>query len=100
MTTRPALAGICAPDHATALSGIVRELMDDWDSDVEARIDLDSRLIADLGFQSIDVVQLVVAIETHFDRRDLPWEELLMEDDRYRDDVSLREMARFLDEHL
>ena len=47
----------------------------------------------------IDVVHLVVAIETQFKRRDLPFEELLMADDRYVDELTLRQIVDFLEKH-
>ena len=80
--------------------GIVKDMTSDWDTGFEREIDLETRLIADLGFESIDVVQLVVAIETHFQRRDLPFEELLMSDGRYVDELTIQNTVDFLEKHL
>ena len=45
--------------------------------------------IGDLGFESIDIVQFVVALEENFKRRDMPFEKLLMIDGRYVDELSV-----------
>ena len=80
--------------------GIVTDMTSDWDTGFERKIDLETSLIADLGFESIDVVQLVVAIETHFQRRDFPFEELLMSDGRYVDELTIQNTVDFLEKHL
>ena len=75
---------------------ILEEMIYDWDLEFEAAMGPDTKLIADLGFESIDVVQLVVAVEEHFRRRGLPWEEFLMEDGRYVDEIKIDDTAAFL----
>jgi acyl carrier protein len=75
---------------------ILKEMIVDWDLEFEAAMGPDTKLIADLGFESIDVVQLVVAIEEHFRRRGLPWEEFLMQDGRYVDEIKIDDTAAFL----
>lgn len=100
MATELQMTNLSRSDLSTQLVEIIQDMMSDWDSDFEGSMDLETKLIADLGFESIDVVQLIVAIETHFDRRDLPFEELLMRDGRYVEDLSVGETARFLEAHL
>ena len=56
----------------------------------------DTRLLADLGFESIDIIQLTVALEETFGLRKVPFDQLLMQDGRYVDDLSLRQIATFL----
>lgn len=80
--------------------GIVKNMTADWDTGYSGEIGPDTRLIADLGFESIDVVHLVVAIETAFGRSDLPFEELLMRDGRYVDELTIRDAVSFLEKHL
>ena len=63
-------------------------------------IGAETRLIADLGFESIDVVHLIVALEERFQRTDLPFENLLMKDGRYVSDLRVGEVAGFLSRHL
>ena len=77
---------------------ILEDITGDWDLDLSGGIGPETRLIADLGFESIDVVQFVVAIEQRFQRRDLPFEQLLMVDGRYRDDLHVVDIVDFLDQ--
>lgn len=78
---------------------VLEELTSDWE-DLDSTITRTTKLIDELGFESIDVVHLITAIEQKYDRRDLPFEKLLMVDGRYKDDISVTEIASFLHEHL
>jgi acyl carrier protein len=79
---------------------ILETMTSDWDMDVEGSIDKDSRLIADLGFESIDVVQFIVAIEERYQKRGLPYEEFLMVDGRYVDEIRVNDVVEFLARHF
>lgn len=79
---------------------IVKEMTADWDTGFEGELGTGTRLIGDLSFESIDVVHLVVAIEQRFGRRDLPFEELLMKDGRYVDELTIGAAVEFLNRHL
>jgi acyl carrier protein len=80
--------------------GILEDTTGDWDLEFSGGIRSDTRLIADLAFESIDMVQFVVALEEKFMRRDLPFEKLLMVDGRYVDDLSVAEVTKFLEDQL
>ncbi|WP_370308054.1 hypothetical protein [Sinimarinibacterium flocculans] len=56
----------------------------------------DTRLLADLGFESIDIIQLVVAIQEEIIRSKLSFDRLLMKDGRYVDDLSIGQIADYL----
>jgi acyl carrier protein len=56
----------------------------------------DTRLLADLGFESIDIIQLVVAIQEELLKRKLSFDKLLMKDGRYVDDLSIGQIADYL----
>ena len=79
---------------------ILNYMTSDWDMDFSGEIGPETRLVEDLYFESLDVVQLVVAIEGHFNRRNLPFEQLLMVDGQYVEDLTVQEIADFLYEHL
>ncbi len=65
--------------------------------DFQGPIGAETRLVADLGCYSVDVVQLAIAIEEHFQRRSLPFHKLLMTaDGRYVEDVTVQELVDFL----
>ncbi len=91
-------------DGRPAILGVVVEILADitadWDLDFAGGIGPRTLLIVDLAFESIDVVEFVVAIEERFDRRDLPFEQLLMKDGRYVDDLAVWQIVDFLVEHL
>jgi acyl carrier protein len=90
-------------DHQAILQEVVHileEMTSDWDTGFSGGIGAETCLVADLGCESIDVVQFVVAIEERFQRRDFPIETLLMVEDRYVDDLRVSDVVAFLDKHL
>jgi acyl carrier protein len=80
--------------------GILKEMTSDWDMDYEGEIQDESRLIGDLGFESVDMVQLIVALEEHYQRRDLPFAELVMQDGHYIEELRVGDVVDFLVKHL
>ena len=96
--------GVSKVGDREAIQGVVLEILKDltadWDADYSGGIGPDTLLIADLDFESIDVVELVVSIEGRFERRDLPFEKLLMDDGRYVEDLTVRQVVDFLESEL
>ncbi len=82
------------------IKNLLTEMTSDWDMDFDGEIGMDNRLITDLSFESIDVVQLVSQLETHYKRKDLPFEELLMNDGSYVEDLTLGQVVEFLERVL
>jgi acyl carrier protein len=78
------------------LADLLEDFTQDWDNEFEGEMSRETRLLADLGFESIDIIQLVVAIEQMVGKRKLPFNELLMKDGRYVDDLSIGQIADFL----
>ena len=85
---------------AQSLVAILTDMTSDWDLEREGGIDRDTWLIDDLAFESIDIVELVVAIEESFQTRNIPFEKLLMEEGRYVDDLSVGQVADFLQQYV
>lgn len=79
---------------------ILTDMTSDWDIEFSGDIGPETRLMADLAFESIDVVQLVVAIEAHVQRRQLHFEHLLMVDGRYVQELQVKQIVDFLDKTL
>jgi acyl carrier protein len=79
---------------------ILADMTSDWDIDFSGGIQPDTHIISDLQFESIDVVQFIVQLEGKFQRKDLPFEKLLMVDERYRDDFTVQEVVDFLHKNL
>lgn len=74
---------------------VVTELTLDWDYD-DVSITADTELCADAGFESLDIVQLVVLIEKKLGSPGIPFEQLFMNEGRYIDDVTIKELAAFI----
>ena len=95
--------GVVEGDRATiqeAVLEILKNLTADWDTDYGGEIGPETLLIADLAFESIDVVELVVSIEGRYQRRDLRFEKLLMRDGEYVEDMTVGEVVDFLESEL
>lgn len=80
------------------LMATLQEFVEDWGLDEP--LAPGTRLVADLEFDSIDVIQLVVAIETAFQNRNIGFQDLLMQDGRYVDDLTVSEITAFLKKRL
>jgi acyl carrier protein len=87
-------------DHEQETIALLQEITRDWNTGLSGGIASSTALVSDLGFESLDVVHLVTAIEQRFGRRDLPFEDLLMTEGRYVDDLTVGDIARFLHRHL
>jgi acyl carrier protein len=83
-------------DVSSRLVGILTDMTSDWDLELDSEINSDTRLIADLAFESIDIVEMVVAIEQAFESRGIPFEQLLMVNGRYVDDLSVAQISEFV----
>lgn len=79
-----------------AIVELIRDMRSDWDSSEEVSMTAVTRLIADLEFESIDVVYLIAAIEQRFSKREIPFQDLLMVAGKYVDDVELGTLASFV----
>ncbi len=88
------------PTVLNDLTNILADLTADWETSLDAPIGPQTRLIGDLSFESIDVVHLITAIEEHYGRRDLPFEEVMMQDGKYVDEVTVGQLSEFLASHL
>jgi acyl carrier protein len=77
---------------------ILKDMTQEWDLDVD-EIGPDTKLVEDLSFASVDIIHLVVSIEEHFKQK-LGFNELLMSDGRYVDDLSINEVTNFVSRKL
>jgi len=78
---------------------LLADFTQDWDNEFEGEMGRDTRLLADLSFESIDIIQLIVAIQEDIVGTKLPFEKLMMKDGRYVDDLSIGQIADFLALH-
>jgi acyl carrier protein len=59
---------------------VATETIADWGVDIPGGITRQTKLVKDLNFESMDIVQFAVGIERAFDRNGLPFEKLFMKD--------------------
>jgi acyl carrier protein len=79
---------------------VINDMVADWELDQPKGVGTGTRLMEDLEFESIDIVQLAVSLEQHFEQSGLPFEKLFMRDGDYVDDLTVNEIAVFLRSHL
>jgi acyl carrier protein len=86
-------------DRDTLLHDVI-EIIDDMTQSVDKQfaggIGPRTELIDDLGFASMDMVMLLVAIEGRFGVTGLPFEELLMTDEQYVQHLTVQHIVDFL----
>jgi acyl carrier protein len=87
------------PDIQSRVLGILEEMTQDWEFDLDESIGLNTKLVADLNLASIDFIQLVVAIEDDFQQK-LGFQDLLMSNGKYVDDLSVAQLIDFIDGKL
>ena len=75
---------------------VLNDMIQGWDMDFLEPINAETRLIGDLGFESVDLMQLIVAIEQAFGVRGLPYEQVLMQDGGYVTEITVRQLTAFL----
>lgn len=75
---------------------VVQTMVADWDIDLETPLGSGTRMMEDLAFESIDVMQFVVSIEQAFGRKGLPFEKLFMQEGDYVEEMTLGQVADFL----
>lgn len=73
---------------------IVEDLTQDWGLEAED-IEASTLLVEHLEFASVDIIQLCVALEQHYDRK-LAFKDLLLVDGSYVDDLSVAQIAAFV----
>lgn len=78
------------------LIALLNDMIQEWDIELLDPIGAETRLIEDLGFESVDLMQLIVAIEQTFGVRGLPYEQVLMQDGGYVTEITVRQLADFL----
>lgn len=81
------------------VTAVVTDLTQDWELDPGIEFNPETRLAADLGFSSIDIIQFCVALDQTYAQR-LGFQDLLMKDGSYIGDVSLKQFADFIGNRL
>ena len=79
--------------------GVIGDLTDGWEVEIEGGMGSGTTMVGDVGFASIDFIQMAVAIESEFKTK-LGFQDLLMQGGKYIDDVTVRQIAEFVAERL
>lgn len=85
--------------YTSRLIALLMDFTQDWDNEFEGQMGRATRLLGDLGFESIDIIQFVVAVQEDIVKRKLSFDQLLMKDGRYVDDLSIGQIADYLAAH-
>jgi acyl carrier protein len=75
---------------------VLRDVTADWERALGEGLTADTWLVDDLSFESIDVVQLVTALEAHYGRPDLEFQDVLVKDGKYVEDLRIGDLVDFL----
>jgi acyl carrier protein len=78
---------------------VVDDLVQDWGLDLDGGIGAATRVVADLQFASVDIIQLCVALEQTYERK-FGFQDLLMKDGSYVGDLTLAQFAQFVQSRL
>jgi acyl carrier protein len=92
-TTLTAAAPTRQEAEQTILS-LIADITTDWDLE-DLVIDPETKLLGDLGFSSIDILDFMSAVDRHYGRR-FRWTLLIVVDGLYVDDLSIRQIAGFV----
>ena len=79
---------------------ILKNMTSDWERAFENPITCETLLISELGFKSIQVIELFIAIESFFNISNIPYESFFMRDSGPLEDFSVSELAEFLFENV
>jgi acyl carrier protein len=83
-----------------AVRSILHDLIADYDQDFSGEIGPQTWLSADLMLDSLTLVAMIVEIEGCFRCKGLPFDEILLVDGGYVEDIQVCQLVSFLDRHL
>lgn len=83
----------------TKLVEIIEDLTQDWGLSPDLGISGKTSLVNDMEFASVDIIQLCVAIEQHYERK-IGFQDLLMKDGSYVSDLSVSQLTQYLKSKL
>lgn len=76
---------------------LLTDMVRDWDLDFVDPIGGHTKIVEDLGFESVDLMQLMVAVEKEFAVRGLPYEQILMDDGGYVNEITVGQLVDFIE---
>jgi acyl carrier protein len=85
-------------DALGLITQLVAKTVDEWNLDLDGDLHADTRLAEDLCFSSVEMLHLLAAVDMRLSTR-LPFDRLIIQDGAYRTELTLGELARFVDTH-
>ncbi len=82
----------------TDVQEILREKIKKLNSDFSEPLTEETRIVGDLDFESVIIVEFCMAIGKHF-RKKLPFQDLVFQNGKFQD-FTLGQMLTFLEDHL
>lgn len=79
--------------------GVLDDMIEEWGEELDEPIGMETKLVEDVGFASIDFVQFAVAIEERFNAK-LGFQQLLIQDGQYVQDLSVSSVLDFVEDRL
>jgi acyl carrier protein len=79
-----------------AVIGATQQVTEGWDHEFAGPLGPDTRLVADLGCQSLDIVVLAGRLSRELQRNNIPFDRLLLSGGKPVQDLSLGTLADFL----
>jgi acyl carrier protein len=79
--------------------GLVEDFVEDWGLD-DLETNKETKLKADIGFDSSDTMQLFAAISEHYNYVEFKFQELVVQDEKFVDDLSLGQVIVFVIKQL
>jgi acyl carrier protein len=89
------MSGLLRESVEGTVVAVVEDLIQDWGLDLDGGVTATTRVVADLEFASVDIIQLCVALEECYGRK-FGFQSLLMHDGSYVGDLSVDQIAKFI----
>lgn len=75
--------------------GLTEDFIEEWGLD-DIELSKETQLKSDIGFDSSDTMQLFAAISEHYSHVDFKFQELVVQDDKYVDDLRIGQVVVFV----
>jgi acyl carrier protein len=85
--------------ESEVISVVIELLMDltqDWELERDESIGHGTALMKDMEFTSVDIIQFFVAIEEHYGGGKMGFQDLLMVDGLYVEDLTVEQITKFV----
>ena len=93
------MSGLLRGTVEDTVIAVTEDLIQDWGLELDGGVSATTKVVADLEFASVDIIQLCVALEECYARK-FGFQNLLMHDGSYVGDLSVKQIADFIEGRL